>query len=59
MVTGSISSTNMDPELWPNPNKFDPKRFLNAEGSYKKPNRFIPFSVGEFSDYIVDSCPPD
>lgn len=36
----------MDPELWEEPEKFNPSRFLNSEGSVTKPEYFMPFGVG-------------
>ncbi len=36
-----------DPSLWPEPEKFKPERFLNAEGKAVKPEELIPFSTGE------------
>jgi cytochrome P450 family 4 len=35
---------HMNPEYYPNPEKFDPSRFENVEG--KQPFAFIPFSAG-------------
>lgn len=36
----------MDPKLWPEPEQFDPTRFLNSEGRVFKPEFFIPFGTG-------------
>lgn len=36
----------MDPELWDEPERFNPSRFLNSEGSVTKPEYFMPFGVG-------------
>lgn len=36
----------MDPELWDEPEKFNPSRFINAEGKVMKPEFFMPFGVG-------------
>jgi 26-hydroxylase len=36
----------MDPNLWNEPEKFDPSRFVNAEGKVVKPEYFLPFGVG-------------
>lgn len=36
-----------DPDLWPNPTKFDPDRFNTAEKSEKNPSgNFLPFGIG-------------
>ena len=36
----------MDPELWDEPEKFNPSRFLNIEGVVTKPEYFMPCGVG-------------
>ncbi|XP_055551501.1 cytochrome P450 18a1 isoform X2 [Wyeomyia smithii] len=45
-VVPLINSVHMDPTLWDNPEKFNPNRFLDAEGKVHKPEYFIPFGVG-------------
>ncbi|KAL1464859.1 hypothetical protein WDU94_004467 [Cyamophila willieti] len=40
---------NMSPELWNNPDKFQPERFINTEGRIAKPEHFLPFSGGRRS----------
>ncbi|XP_078586162.1 cytochrome P450 2U1-like [Branchiostoma floridae x Branchiostoma japonicum] len=40
-------SAHMDPEFWPDPEKFDPCRFLDADGKLvTRPESFMPFSTG-------------
>ncbi|XP_078604936.1 cytochrome P450 18a1-like [Branchiostoma floridae x Branchiostoma japonicum] len=37
----------MDPEFWPDPEKFDPRRFLDSDGKVvSRPESFIPFGAG-------------
>ncbi|XP_078697832.1 cytochrome P450 2D9-like [Branchiostoma floridae x Branchiostoma belcheri] len=37
----------MDPAYWPDPDRFDPGRFLDAEGNViNKPESFMPFLGG-------------
>ncbi|KAL1139825.1 hypothetical protein AAG570_006802 [Ranatra chinensis] len=40
---------NMSPELWEEPEKFAPERFLSSEGKLIKPEHFLPFGGGRRS----------
>ncbi|KAI5711504.1 hypothetical protein M8J75_000886 [Diaphorina citri] len=40
---------NMSPELWSEPENFQPERFINADGRIVKPEHFLPFSGGRRS----------
>jgi len=40
---------NMNPELWSEPEKFNPERFLSASGEVRQPEYFIPFGGGRRS----------
>ncbi|XP_066275493.1 cytochrome P450 2U1-like [Branchiostoma lanceolatum] len=43
----NLYSLHMDPAYWPDPDRFDPERFLDAEGNVvNKPESFMPFSGG-------------
>ncbi|KAL1458564.1 hypothetical protein WDU94_008702, partial [Cyamophila willieti] len=35
-----------DPQFWPNPDRFDPDRFLPSEVAKRNPNAYMPFSTG-------------
>ncbi|XP_066270198.1 cytochrome P450 2D28-like [Branchiostoma lanceolatum] len=41
-----LLSVHHDPQLWPEPYKFDPTRFINDAGRYVKREEVIPFSIG-------------
>ncbi|KAK8750012.1 hypothetical protein OTU49_015182, partial [Cherax quadricarinatus] len=41
-----LYACHMDSQLWEDPQRFDPTRFIDAEGRVKKPEQFIPFGVG-------------
>ncbi|KAI8511028.1 hypothetical protein Bbelb_119440 [Branchiostoma belcheri] len=46
-VMMNLYSLHMDPVYWPDPDRFDPGRFLDAEGNViNKPESFMPFSGG-------------
>ncbi|XP_035684758.1 cytochrome P450 2U1-like [Branchiostoma floridae] len=46
-VFPNLWSANMDPEFWPDPEKFDPSRFLDSDGKVvTRPESFMPFSTG-------------
>ncbi|KAL1449459.1 hypothetical protein WDU94_001963 [Cyamophila willieti] len=36
-----------DPRFWPNPDRFDPDRFLPSEVAKRNPNAYLPFSIGQ------------
>ena len=42
------------PRYWPNPQKFDPRRFIDKNGEVSQPEAFSPFGVGEY--YSCCSC---
>lgn len=41
-------AVHMDPEYWPEPERFQPERFLDENGRFFKPDSFIPFQLGEY-----------
>ncbi|XP_035676731.1 cytochrome P450 2U1-like [Branchiostoma floridae] len=45
-VEVNIWSVLRDPQLWPEPNKFDPTRFLDDTGKFTKREEMIVFSMG-------------
>ena len=47
MIISNLYSVHFDPDLWPDPYKFDPTRFLDKEGKLHRPETLIPFSMGE------------
>lgn len=36
----------MDPNLWDEPSKFNPSRFIDDSGKIRRPEYFMPFGVG-------------
>lgn len=45
-VVPLLHAVHMDPNLWEDPEKFNPSRFINSEGKVTKPEYFLPFGVG-------------
>ncbi|XP_019864631.2 cytochrome P450 18a1 [Aethina tumida] len=45
-VVPLLHAVHMDPTLWDEPERFNPSRFINAEGKVQKPEYFLPFGVG-------------
>ncbi|KAJ8725545.1 hypothetical protein PYW08_003728 [Mythimna loreyi] len=41
-----INRVHMDPNLWDEPNKFNPSRFVEESGKIRRPEFFMPFGVG-------------
>ncbi|KAI8495187.1 cytochrome P450 2 sub U member 1 [Branchiostoma belcheri] len=46
-VLSNLYSLHMDPAYWPDPDRFDPRRFLDSEGNViNNPESFMPFGGG-------------
>ena len=46
LVIANHWALNIDPELFPDPDQFNPERFLSDAGEVTKPEELIPFSTG-------------
>ncbi|GBP90240.1 Cytochrome P450 18a1 [Eumeta japonica] len=45
-VVPLINCVHMDPNLWDEPDKFNPSRFIDDNGRIRRPEFFMPFGVG-------------
>uniref|UniRef100_A0A1I7V2B6 DUF19 domain-containing protein n=1 Tax=Caenorhabditis tropicalis TaxID=1561998 RepID=A0A1I7V2B6_9PELO len=46
-VIHQISTVLSDPEIFPEPEKFTPERFIDEKGNLKKVEELVPFSIGK------------
>ena len=46
-VMPSLMHVMLDPEYFPNPNTFNPDRFIDENGIFKHDERVIPFGIGK------------
>ena len=47
VVITNFYSLHNDPQFWPDPDKFDPLRFLDESSKLKKMDAFMQFGLGE------------
>ncbi|CAH0381736.1 unnamed protein product [Bemisia tabaci] len=47
MVIPLLWAINMDPQLWADPLEYRPRRFIDENGRFAKPDHFMPFQVGK------------
>ena len=51
-IFANLYGVHMDPNIFPEPSKFRPNRFLDGEGKLIKTDLVIPFGVGAFCQYF-------
>ena len=47
MVLPNLNSVHRDERYFPEPTTFNPSRFLNEDGTVKRIEQLMPFSIGE------------
>ena len=48
-VVTLLYAAHRDPQVWQDPDTFNPSRFLDYEGNISRDDRLIPFSMGQSS----------
>ena len=48
-VMSNLYAVHRDPEVWTEPYKFNPERFLDEDGKVCKVEQLIPFSMGMYN----------
>lgn len=49
----NLFAVHRDPDLWTNPNEFEPERFLSEDGRYVRKDGLIPFGYGECKTGLI------
>ena len=52
IVIGNIGAAHRDARVFPDPEKFDPNRFLHKEGNFVKSPYVVPFSIGNSQFFV-------
>ena len=47
MFIANITKFHMDPKVFPSPEIFQPERFIDENGKYKKNDQVVPFGIGK------------
>ncbi len=47
LLVGNVYQVHRSPKEWPDPEVFNPQRFLNAEGQFETRAGWLPFSTGK------------
>ena len=47
MFIANLTKFHMDPEVFPSPKIFQPERFIDENGKYKKNDQVVPFGIGK------------
>lgn len=48
MILPLLWAVHMNEKDWPEPEKFNPRWFLDSEGNFQTPNNFMPFQTGNY-----------
>jgi hypothetical protein len=50
----NLWSTNIDPQVWPEPNTFLPERHINDSGKFVKSEKLLTFGLGKIFEISLD-----
>lgn len=49
----NLNSVHHDSDIFPEPSKFDPERFIDENGQFYRYEKVIPFCIGKYNLYIM------
>lgn len=56
VIVPNLWSVHRDPNIWENPDDFQPTRFLDENGQIIKKEAFIPFGMGKIPTHCFSKC---